>query len=85
MKRTDRNQSAIIKALRAAHCTVIDLSAIGRGCGDILAGRMGKWYMLEIKTEHGKPNKRQHEFAEECRGHYAVVRSVDEALEVVGL
>ena len=84
-KRTDSNHAEICRALRKAGCSIVDLSAVGRGCPDIAVGRMGKTFMLEIKSERGKLNKRQYRFADEWRGHLAVVRSVDEALMAVGL
>jgi len=63
-KRTDANQKVIVAALRAAGATVFDLSRVGGGCPDIAVGFRGKTYLMEIKSEGGKLNKKQVEWQE---------------------
>jgi len=88
--RTDANQSDIATVLRQAGCTVLDLSRVGGGCPDLCVGgidrRTGdrRTWLIEIKTAAGNLNPRQQEWHAEWRGQIAVVRTVDEALRVIG-
>lgn len=93
--RTDENQQAIVDALRAAGCGVIDLSKVGGGVPDLLVHpptfpdcRMA--VLLEVKNPN-KPKrdqrltKAQEEFHAGWKGWLFTVRTVDEALAAVGL
>jgi len=53
-RRTDANQSAIVSALRAVGASVVDLSAVGKGCPDLLVGFRGRTYLLEVKNKAGR-------------------------------
>ena len=82
----DGNEAEIVKALEEAHCTVypLDLPA------DLLVGRMTpegpRCYLLEVKMPGvGRLTKDQREFIKGWRGPYAVVHSVTEALNAVGI
>lgn len=90
--KVDQNHPDIVKALRDAGCGVLDLSAVGEGCPDLLVHpptfpdcRMA--VLMEIKNPkvRGKLNKRQVEFHENWKGWIHTVTSVDEALLVMGL
>lgn len=88
--KVDANQSDIVKALRAVGATVQVLSDVGKGCPDLLVGRAGKNYLLEIKDGDKFKSKRkltpdQIEWHQEWCGQVAVVECVDDALVVVGL
>jgi len=88
--RVDRNQPAIVKALRDAGCSVQSLAKIGDGCPDLLVGRAGVNYLLEVKDGDAPPSKRKLTLAEftwigKWRGAVHVVHSVAEALAVVGV
>ena len=79
---------------------MFDASSVGRGFVDLVVGRRGKTYLIEIKrgaspsvgkdgyTRKGKAGvlmANQAEFASSWRGaHVIVVRSVAEALAAVG-
>ena len=92
--RTDDNQAEIVAALRAAGCTVQPLHMVGRGCPDIMCGRAGRIYLMEIKDGTKPPSARQltaderawHDlWAEQQRaGLVVVVESVADALAAVG-
>lgn len=85
-KRVDGNQAEIVEALRRCGATVQDLHEVGQGCPDILVGRAGKTYLLEIKNgQRGKLNSREVRWHRMWRGQVAVVRTVDEALRAVGV
>ena len=96
--RPDPNQAAIVAALRAAGASVEILADVGRGVPDLLAGKNGVNFLLEIKSPRagrGKRgvgagrtarqvelNERDQEWHAAWRGQVAVVRSVEEALAV---
>jgi hypothetical protein len=86
-KRTDANQASIMAVLRQVGATVVDLSAVGKGCPDLLVGHRGVTYLLEVKNVKGK-NKTtpdQDVFYAWWRGApVAIVRTADEALQAIG-
>lgn len=86
----DANHADIVRALRAAGCSVQSLAAIGQGCPDILVGRAySKWWLMELKDGRKPPSHRQLtpdqiEWIGAWRGPKVhVVESVEQALEVV--
>ena len=83
--KVDTNQAEIVQALRDAYCSVLLLHRVGQGCPDIAVGYKGSVYFLEIKTEKGKLTTREQEFMDSWRGHYAIVRTPDEALRAIGV
>jgi len=86
--RTDRNQAAIVKALRAAGCRVLSLASVGHGCPDLLACRADQVYLLEIKDGRKSASRRKLTPAQK---HFhqawpvAIVKNESEALRAVGL
>lgn len=83
--KTDKNQKEIVGALRMAGCTVTDLSAVGEGCPDLVVGRAGHNYLLEVKGPKGKLTEAQHEWRARWNGQCATVRTIAEALAAVGI
>lgn len=91
--KVDANHAEIVKALRSAGCWVLDLSAVGQGCPDLLVhGPTYSWdfRLIEIKDGNKPPSARkltpaQIEFHAGCRGPVVVVNSVAEALAAVGV
>ncbi len=86
--RVDDNHAEIVSALRKAGCSVLSLATIGHGAPDILVGRAGRCYALEIKDGSKPPSARrltddEWKFRDAWRGHYAVVESVEQALEAI--
>jgi hypothetical protein len=82
--KVDSNQAEIVRALRDIGASVLVLSRVGRGCADLAVGFRGLTYFLEIKNDKGKLTPAEQEFMEEWNGHYAIVRTVDEALAAIG-
>lgn len=89
----DRNQAAIVSALRAVGCLVVDLSACGHGVPDLLvwAPRLRRWLLLEVKDGSLPPSKRRLTPDEEAwhlmarrAGDVYVVLHAREALSRVG-
>lgn len=91
--KVDDNQAAIVAALRAAGCGVLDLSAVGCGCPDLLVHSPAHpWHsvLLEVKDGAKPPSARkltpdQERFHSRWRGSIAVVTSVEAALAVMGI
>lgn len=86
--RKDANHGEIVKALERVGCRVVDLSRLGGGVPDLLVsyrnGKRRETVLVEIKTKDGKVNARQQAF--EADGwEVFVVRSIEDALAVVGL
>lgn len=79
----DANQAAIIEALRGIpDCSVLVLSAVGRGCPDLLVGYRGANLLVEVKNPaHEKvggaameeTRARQQKFRDSWKG--AVIRA----------
>lgn len=83
----DRNQKNIVDALRRAGC---DVEYIKQPV-DLLVGRAGKTYLLEVKVAKekgergGSKTDAQQIFFANWRGHVAEVRTIEEALKAVEL
>ena len=88
--RTDRNQSEVVKALRAECASVLILSTVGDGCPDLLVGFRGRNLLLEVKDGAKVPSKRrltpdQKLWRSVWSGQVNTVESVAEALIAVGV
>jgi hypothetical protein len=86
----DRNQPEIVEALRRAGCSVQILSAVGKGCVDLLVGKGGINYCLEVKDGDLPPSRKQltsdeQKWRDDWQGQAAVVESIEEALAAVGM
>jgi len=86
--RIDANQPGIVKGLRQAHCSVQSLAAVGDGCADLLVGRNGRNYVLEVKDPSKPPSARaltpaQKDWHREWNGAVFIVETLEEALHVV--
>lgn len=87
----DANQAEIVAALFAAGCSVQDLHAVGGGVPDLLVGRRGRTYLLEVKdwrNQRGDPKPltpKQEGWHAAWRGQVAIVTTEEEALRAVGL
>lgn len=91
--KVDANQAEIVRVLRQAGCGVLDLSAVGKGCPDLLVhGPFYPWkhHLLEVKDGAKPPSARkltpdQERFHAAWKGWIHVVTSPAEALDVVGI
>jgi Holliday junction resolvase len=86
--RVDDNQAEIVAALRKCGCTVQSLAALGSGVPDLLVGRGGTNYLLEVKD--GSKSARELtpdelRWLHAWRGSAAVVETVEDALKEVGV
>lgn len=83
--RTDANQLAIVhRLLLVPGLTLHDLSAVGRGCPDLLVGYRGHNYLLEVKTPVGKLTTVQRTWHHEWCGQVHVVTTPEQALDAIG-
>ena len=85
--RVDRNQALIIEVLLRSGCDVLYI----RRPVDLLVGRAGKNYLLEIKMPKskgengGRLTPEQERFFGDWRGQAVVVETPTDALRAVGL
>jgi Holliday junction resolvase len=80
----DANHVEIVQGLRQVGATVVDLAKVGKGCPDLLVGWRGRTYLFEIKTTKGYIRATQEQFFRSwVGGRIAVIRSFDEALDVL--
>ena len=82
----DANQSEIVAALRQIPgVTVIDLREVGKGVPDLIVGRAGLNYLIELKTPKGKLRLIQALHTQNWKGQTAVARSLDDVLKIMGV
>ena len=87
--KTDENQKEIVAAFRGLGFTVAITSALGQGFPDLVVGKWGRNFLIEVKDGEKPPSKRQltdaeEEFASGWRGQYDVIKSVSEVMEFNG-
>lgn len=84
--KVDANQPEIVKALRGAGWYVLIISQL-KNCCDIIASKDGRTVAIEIK-DGAKPKSQQklstgeEKFRDEWKGEYALVTSIEEALNI---
>lgn len=83
--RIDKNHNQIVDALRQVGVTVQSLANIGKGCPDIVAADDENTWLIEIKGPKGKLTEHQEKWIDEWRGPVFIVRTVDDALKLVGV
>lgn len=87
--RIDDNQPDIVAALRAVGASVQSLAALGKGVPDLLVFFRGRLFLLEVKNPLQSRSDQQLT-PDEAAWHAAwggpvyVVRTIDEALVVIG-
>lgn len=90
-RRVDHSQPDIVKALRAAGCTVVSLAPLGKGAPDLAVGTGGFTYLMECKSPqykkaHPERIAEQHAWAKRWQGGPVLfVSTPAEALSALGL
>ena len=85
-KRVDNNQLEIIKAFQSMGATVLNLSAVGKGCPDLLIGYKNISVLVEVKSKTGKFTEPQLKFMEQWQGGPVNrIDSVDGAIRLIKL
>ena len=87
-RKIDINQPKIVDQLRQCGISVQVLSAVGKGCPDLLCGVGGRNFLLELKNPDQPPSKQALTAEEaiwhnEWKGKVAIVRDIDEALAAI--
>lgn len=80
----DGNQGAIVAAMRAVGASVESLAPIGKGCPDLLVAFRRAMFLMEVKDGKAEPNELQKRWHIAWCADVHVVRSPDEALQVIG-
>jgi Holliday junction resolvase len=83
--RVDANQATIVKALRQVGMSVLSLAPMGKGCPDLLVADDDSYFLIEVKGPKGKLTDDQVAFIADWRGVVHIARSVDDALQIVGV
>lgn len=84
-RKTDTPQKQIMNALRDMGAFVCSLHEVGRGVPDLLVSYLGQWHLVEVKSKNGQLNEAQEKFHEACGAPISIMRSVDDAVMVVGV
>ncbi len=89
-KKIDDNQNLIVKQLRRCGVSVAITSMIGKGFPDLIIGRAGRNYMIELKdgkkTESRKQlTKNEKEFFNTWTGQINKCESFDQIATIIGL
>ena len=84
--RSDSNQQEIMDALRAVGCSVVSIHRVGQGVPDLLVGDpvTGCNFLLEVKAGKSGLTPDEFRFFSEWQGQRDIVRSVEDALRVIG-
>lgn len=88
-KRTDRNQSEIVRALRQAGASVHPTHELGKGFPDLAVGYRKKNFLLEVKDPLQPPSRKrltpdEKVWHETWGGEVTVVETAEEALRLIG-
>lgn len=82
-RKVDLNQAEIVHGLRKIGATVASTASVGKDFPDIVVGYNGCNYLFEIKRGRSKLTSGQAEFYEDWRGQMHIIRSLDEALDII--
>lgn len=83
--KTDRNQSAIVQALREAGCSVVSLHQLGHGIPDLLvATPSGETLLVEVKSAKGSLTPDQVHWISRWQGRVEVIRDPDDIARLLG-
>ena len=85
-KRVDANHGEIRDGMRQRFVFVIDTHAVGDGFPDLVAWTPQRgWRLLEVKTARGRLSPAERKLHAESPGPIDVVRTLGEALRVMGI
>jgi len=76
-KRRDANEPEIVKAFEDCGYSV---ERIDKPC-DLIVGKWGKSFLIEVKTLTGKLNDKQKEFVEKWKGNYHIIRTIEDVIK----
>ena len=79
----DSNQPEIVATLRGMGCSVQHLHAVGKGVPDLLVGCRGVNLLVEVKVDGNGLNDLQVAWHTKWAGQAEIVRSSEQAAELV--
>lgn len=71
-------------ALRVAGASVRSIHTVGKGVPDLICGYAGMTFLFECKVGKAELTADEFQFFQEWKGHCMIVRSVEDALRVIG-
>lgn len=88
--RIDANQGEIVDAARGVGATVWITSALGNGGPDLVIGRRGTNFCVEVKDGSKSPSKRvltpdEAAFCRDWQGQYSVIENVEQLYMLLGV
>lgn len=81
--RVDKNHKDIVECFRKIGCSVLSLSAVGKGCPDLLISYQKQCYLVEVKSEHGKLNTWQEEWGRRWGSPVYVVKTKEDCVALL--
>lgn len=86
--RCDANQAKVIRELKQSGCSVVSISSLGGGVGDVLIGLGGFNYLAEIKDPMQIPSKRrltpdEKQFHATWAGQICIIETAQEFMQKV--
>jgi Holliday junction resolvase len=78
--KVDNNQNEIVSTLRTCGYSVVSCASMGNGFPDLIAGKAGRNYLIEVKSGRGKLTRQQVVWHDEWQGQVIVIRDVDELM-----
>lgn len=89
-KKIDNNQNLIVKQLRRCGVSVAITSMLGKGFPDLIIGRAGRNYLIELKDGNKSASRKQltpdeKEFFDTWNGQVNKAESFDEIALIIGL
>ena len=84
--KVDGNHDEIRDGLRALGVYVIDTHGLGQGFADLVAySWYAGWQLLEVKMPRGRLTSAERKLQNECPGPIWVIRTLEQACEVMGV
>ena len=87
-RKADGNQAEIVAEWEKWHCLWVSTGRQGDGCPDGFLLHKGQWLAIEIKQKDGKLKPKQkelHELVEYHHGKIHVIRTLKQAMELIGV
>jgi Holliday junction resolvase len=82
LKRVDKNQSEIVDVARKLGYYVHHTHEVGKGFPDLVAGKKGINFLMEIKNGNSSLTLQQKEFHKNFLGTVTIIRSIDDLIKL---
>ena len=81
-RKTDRTHQAVVEAFKASGWRVLQTFRLGDDVPDLMVSKAGRVVAVEVKTLKGKLKPGQQQWLDAWQAETAVVRSVDDVLQL---